>query len=88
MARSFAEYYDYEPKDVIVCGDSANDLAMFQHGFRGIVVGNAHSELQALQGSQVYKSPHSFAGGVLDGLNYWLRRDAESEDRETAMSNS
>jgi hydroxymethylpyrimidine pyrophosphatase-like HAD family hydrolase len=71
-----AEYYEYEPEDVIVCGDSANDLAMFQHGFRGIVVGNAHPELQVIEGPTIYRSRESFAAGVLDGLNHWLSQDA------------
>ena len=76
-----AEHYEYQPSDVIVCGDSANDLAMFQHGFRGVVVGNAHAELTALESTTVYKSPRSFAAGVLDGLNHWLGRDAVRKDR-------
>jgi len=87
--KFLAEYYEYEPTDVIVCGDSANDLAMFQHGFRGIVVGNAHPELQALERPTVYTSRESFAAGVLDGLNHWLSQDAEQKDhviRERAES--
>jgi hydroxymethylpyrimidine pyrophosphatase-like HAD family hydrolase len=60
--------------------NSANDLAVFQHGFRGIVVSNAHPELQALEGPTVYKSRDSFAAGVLDGLNHWLIQDAEQKD--------
>jgi sucrose-6F-phosphate phosphohydrolase len=79
-AAFLAEYYEYEPEEVIVCGDSANDLAMFQHGFRGIVVGNAHPELQVLEGPTVYKSGESYAAGVLDGLNHWLRQDAKRKD--------
>jgi len=80
-AEFLAEYYEYQPEDVIVCGDSANDLAMFQHGFRGIVVGNAHDELLGLQSPTVYQSRESFAAGVLDGLNHWLSQDAEREDQ-------
>jgi sucrose-6F-phosphate phosphohydrolase len=58
--------------DVVVSGDSGNDLSMFQQGFRGIVVANAHPSLKALAGPDVYLSPHSFAHGVLDGLQHWL----------------
>jgi len=90
-AEFLAEYYEYQPGDVIVCGDSANDLAMFQHGFRGVVVDNAHDELVALQSPTIYKSPCSFAAGVLDGLNHWLRQDPARKDRvlrhRTKMAN-
>ncbi len=79
--KFLAEYYGYQPNDVIVCGDSANDLAMFQHGFRGIVVANAHPELTEFQSPTVYRSPESMAAGVLDGLNYWFGRDAKRTGR-------
>jgi sucrose-6F-phosphate phosphohydrolase len=71
-AAFLAEYLEYEPEEVIVCGDSANDLAMFQHGFRGIVVGNAHDDLTDLRGPGVYISEFECAAGLLDGLNHWL----------------
>jgi sucrose-6F-phosphate phosphohydrolase len=57
---------------VIVAGDSGNDLAMFQAGFRGIVVGNACPELRSLRAANVYQSAAVFAAGVLEGLDYWL----------------
>lgn len=68
-----AEYLGYRDDEVVVSGDSANDLAMFDNGFRGVVVGNAHPELLELDSPLVYHSPHSFAAGVLDGLKHWLR---------------
>ncbi|HVC93538.1 MAG TPA: HAD family hydrolase [Pirellulales bacterium] len=57
---------------VLVCGDSGNDGALFVPPFRGTVVGNAQPELAALAGPHIYRSPHSHAAGVLDGLRYWL----------------
>jgi sucrose-6F-phosphate phosphohydrolase len=71
-ARFLAEYLGYAATDVIVCGDSANDLAMYRQAFCGIVVGNAHPELLALNGPRVFKSLFHCAAGVLDGLHYWL----------------
>ncbi len=73
-AEFLANHLGYEPDDVIVCGDSANDLAMFQYDFSGIIVGNAHPELRALEGPAIYKSPRDYAAGVLDGLDHWLHR--------------
>ena len=45
---------------------------MFEQGFRGIVVGNAHPELKALNGSDIYQAEGEFAWGVLEGLEHWL----------------
>jgi len=73
-AEYVAHYLGFEPCDVIVCGDSANDIAMFDYGFAGTVVGNAHPELKALDSPLVYQSPHEYAKGVLDGIEYWLER--------------
>ncbi|QGJ71692.1 Mannosylfructose-phosphate phosphatase [Planctomycetales bacterium 10988] len=59
---------------VIVCGDSGNDLAMFQQGFCGIAVANAHPELKRLPAELVYQAETPFAGGVLEGVRHWLHR--------------
>jgi hydroxymethylpyrimidine pyrophosphatase-like HAD family hydrolase len=61
-----------EPWHVVVCGDSGNDLSMFQQGFCGVVVGNAQAELRELSHEHVYQSPYKYAAGVLDGIQYWM----------------
>jgi mannosylfructose-6-phosphate phosphatase len=66
-----AGHWKIPAERVFVSGDSANDAAMFGHGFRGIVVGNGHSELQALTDPAVYKALGQYAYGVLEGLEYW-----------------
>jgi len=58
---------------VIVCGDTGNDLAMFKCGFRGVVVGNAHRELKALACDRVFVAGSYCAGGVLEGVEHWLK---------------
>ena len=63
-------------QDVVVCGDSANDLAMFQQGFRGIVVGNGHDELKQAACGHVYRARGHFAAGVREGIEYWLAQPA------------
>jgi len=70
-AAFLARNWDIDPQRVIVAGDSGNDVAMFTMGFRGVVVGNAHPELRALQGPLVYHAASPFAAGVLEGLMYW-----------------
>jgi len=58
---------------VVVSGDSGNDLEMFLQGFYGIVVGNADSELKRLTGPTTYCSKLTYADGVVDGLQFWGR---------------
>lgn len=61
-------------RQVIVCGDTGNDLTMFRCGFRGVVVGNAHRELKALACDDVFVASAYCAGGVLEGVEYWMKR--------------
>jgi len=58
--------------NIVVCGDSGNDLSMFMLGFKGIIVGNAQPELTgiALPG-KVYRAGSSCAGGILEGLRHF-----------------
>jgi len=59
--------------DVLVFGDSGNDLQLFQRGFLGTIVANALPELTAGVSPETYRSPYPFADGVLDGIRYWSR---------------
>lgn len=56
---------------VVVAGDSGNDLDMFSHNFKGIVVGNADEDLKKLSGPNIYRARATHAQGVLEGLRYW-----------------
>ncbi len=77
-ARALADAWGLAPEAVLVAGDSGNDLSMFQMGFRGIVVANAHPELRTLRGPRVFQASASFAGGVLEGLQHWLAQDGRA----------
>ncbi len=59
---------------VIVCGDTGNDLSMFEQGFLGVVVGNALPELTALDSPRVFQAKQHFAAGVGEGLRHWFQR--------------
>ncbi len=59
---------------VIVCGDTGNDLSMFEQGFLGVVVGNALPELTALDSPRVFQAGEHFAAGVEEGLSHWFQR--------------
>jgi sucrose-6F-phosphate phosphohydrolase len=72
-AAFLARRWQIDPQRVIVAGDSGNDAAMFQVGFRGIVVGNARPDLRSLVAPHIYHATAQFAAGVLEGLDYWLQ---------------
>ena len=70
-ARFLANAWAVAPENVLVFGDSGNDLQMFEQGFRGTIVANALPELGRAVGHDVYRSPLAYADGVLDGLRHW-----------------
>ena len=64
------------PEQTVVCGDSGNDIALFAVGEeRGIVVGNASSELLEWHKSNPaehrYLAQASYANGILEGLKHF-----------------
>ena len=56
---------------VIVCGDSGNDLDMFNSGFKGIIVGNAHAELKSFKGENAYHAIGEYSAGIIEGLRHF-----------------
>lgn len=73
-AAFLAKLWEVPPERVFVAGDSGNDLTMFQQGFRGIVVANAHPELKRLNSDAVYHCKKPYAAGVVEGLEHWLNK--------------
>jgi sucrose-phosphate synthase len=74
LAQHFTGYHDLSPRQVLVAGDSGNDLAMFAAFERGIVVANAQPELKALaeqERPQIYFARASYAAGVAEGLQHF-----------------
>ncbi|MGB3612391.1 MAG: sucrose-phosphate phosphatase [Elainellaceae cyanobacterium] len=65
------------PQDrTVVCGDSGNDLSMFQAAnAKGIIVGNARDELrewhQREAPKDIYLAQAHCAGGILEGLKHF-----------------
>jgi sucrose-6F-phosphate phosphohydrolase len=71
-AGFLASLWSIPRERVIVAGDSGNDRSLFEAGFRGVVVANAHDELKQLEDKSVYHASRPFAAGVLEGMQYWL----------------
>jgi len=76
-AMSFLrEYLDIPAEATVACGDSGNDLSMFQdRSERGIIVGNAMPELLNWHRSNPnpnrYLAKAACAGGILEGLRHF-----------------
>ncbi|NJP09861.1 MAG: sucrose-phosphate phosphatase [Leptolyngbyaceae cyanobacterium RU_5_1] len=77
MAMTFLrEHLGIEPTQTVACGDSGNDLSMFENGSeRGIIVGNAMPELldwhYANPNPNRYLAQSHCADGILEGLKYF-----------------
>lgn len=77
LAMTFLrQQWGIAPEHTVACGDSGNDLALFTIGEeRGIIVGNARSEL--LHWYQTNPSPRCYlaqghcAAGILEGLHHF-----------------
>lgn len=59
--------------DVLVAGDTMNDLAMYQYGFKGVIVGDA--EVQLIESTRnipnIYRTEFPGAGGIIMGMEYF-----------------
>jgi sucrose-6F-phosphate phosphohydrolase len=59
----------------IVCGDSGNDISLFEQGTLGIIVGNAQPELLAWHSQEGtahhYLADAPCAWGILEGLQHF-----------------
>ena len=70
------ERWQIDPLETVVCGDSGNDISLFKYGIeRGIIVGNAHSELRLWYElhpvNYHYLAAAESAAGILEGLKYF-----------------
>lgn len=72
LLRLLAEM-NFNSEDTIVCGDTLNDLSLFETGLKGIAVGNSEPKLvtkiQAME--NVYYSSYPGATGIWDGLKIY-----------------
>jgi sucrose-6-phosphatase len=69
------EHLSVKPEETLVCGDSGNDISLYQQQERGVIVGNALPEL--LRWYEQQGQPHhylaraTYACGILEGLDYF-----------------
>jgi HAD superfamily hydrolase (TIGR01484 family) len=82
--RRVLSWMERSEADVVVAGDSLNDLALLEAGFSGVVVGNCESGLRdrVCELEHLYMAAGEGAAGILEGLRHlgWLPKgDADGE---------
>jgi len=66
-----ADKFSLSRHNVVVSGDSGNDLDMFTSEFKGIIVGNAHDELKNFNGKNAYHAVGKYSAGIIEGLRHF-----------------
>jgi sucrose-phosphate synthase len=70
--RYLAYKWGLRAEDILVAGDSGNDLDMLSGDTLGVVVGGYRKELNILSGTQnVYFADQPFAQGILEGIAHY-----------------
>jgi len=66
-------YLNENAENVLVAGDTLNDLEMFTCGFKGVVVGNAEEKLQAATATVpgILHAKAEGAGGILEAFEHF-----------------
>lgn len=57
-------------KNVVVAGDSENDVHLIAAGYPAIIVGNACEALKLLEGPLIYHAKKSAAEGIIEGWHF------------------
>jgi len=65
-----AERWSIAPENILVSGNTGNDIALFEQGLAGIIVANAEPELKRLNGPHIYHARYACASGVLEGIRH------------------
>jgi hydroxymethylpyrimidine pyrophosphatase-like HAD family hydrolase len=66
-------WLEVDPQRVVTAGDTLNDLAMFETGLQGVMVGNAEPGLVACHGRlpRTYRAMGEGCEGILEGLRHF-----------------
>ncbi|MGM0570030.1 glucosylglycerol-phosphate synthase [Marinobacter sp.] len=71
--RHLVEHLEADPENVLVAGDTLNDLSMFEQGFIGVCVGESEPGLLDATESRarVYHATLSGCGGILEAIGHF-----------------
>lgn len=67
------EHLETEKDDILVAGDTLNDLSMYQRGYKGVVVGEAEQKLLDVTKtiSNIFHSTVAGAGGIIEAIKHF-----------------
>ncbi len=67
------QLFGFPPQEILVAGDTLNDLSLYQTGYKGVVVGQAETRLtEATRDMQdVYQAEKAGCGGIIESLGHF-----------------
>lgn len=70
---ALAEHLEIPKDDILVAGDTLNDLSMYEHGFMGVCVGKSEKGLvEATDGyDNVYHATAAGCGGIIEAIDHF-----------------
>lgn len=70
---ALVEWLELEPEDVLVAGDTLNDLSLFRTGYKGVCVGESEAGLlDATEGdARVLHAGEAGCGGIIEALAWF-----------------
>ncbi|HZI54104.1 MAG TPA: HAD-IIB family hydrolase [Chitinophagaceae bacterium] len=70
---NLVNHLEVKASDIMVAGDTMNDLAMFQCGFKGVIVGDAEEGLieSTKHIPHIYRTECPGAGGIIMGMEHF-----------------
>ncbi len=71
--RKLMEMLNVPEGEIIVAGDTLNDLSLFQTGYNGVVVGGAEEVLKEATADQksVFHATSNGCGGIIEGFRFF-----------------
>ncbi len=78
--RYLAYRWNIPFENILVAGDSGNDIAMLKGEMLGVVVANYSKELEVLRGQKrIYFAKEKYAAGIIDGIKHFNFLKEEKE---------
>ncbi len=71
--KALVEHLHVDADDVLVAGDTLNDLSLYRTGYKGVVVGQAEAGLieQTANDALVYQATEAGAGGIMESFAHF-----------------
>lgn len=71
--KRYIELINYPEKDILVAGDTFNDLSLFETGYNAVAVGNSEPRLITATKNKpnLYHAKNAGAGGILEAIEHF-----------------